>query len=613
MKNTATFFTLLFLLFSFINNSLSQTTCLPGTVMGQFKISDTQGDFTGILDDGDEFSRCQYIGDLNNDGIPELAVGAHRDDDGGTDRGAVWILFFNQEGEVQSHQKISDIEGNFTGVLDNDDHFGYFISPIGDLNNDGIIDIVVGAWGDDDGGFNCGAVWILFLNSNGTVNSHQKISATQGGLVGLTANRVFGSSVSAIGDLNNDGVTDIAVGSPNYDNTGGLYRGCVWILFLNSNGTVNSQQLINDTYGNFNVILNDNDRFGKCIDSLGDLNGDGVNDIVVSSKFDDGGGSDIGAIYILFMNTDGTVLSHQKINDIEGGFTGILDDDDSFGYSVAGIDDVNGDGIIDLAVGAVDDDDGGTNYGAVWILFLDTNGTVKGHQNITTIEGGFTGTLNIDDSFGNALSSMGDIDGDGNIELAVGGWLDDDGGLNRGAVYVLDICINDLCISNFSYSNIINTTTVSFADSSDANIASWLWEFGDGDTSNLQNPEHSYIDYGSYEVCLTITTINGYTCSQCDTISLTLSNNEIAALNNTVVIYPNPVSEKLNIEIKSENNTYINIKVFSVTGELLKAVNVSGKSKNRTLSIETQTLPQGMYILQVEQDKSIVYKKFINR
>jgi hypothetical protein len=70
----------------------------------------------------------------------------------------------------------------------------------------------------------------------------------------------------------------------------------------------------------------------------------------------------------------GTVLSQQKISETEGGFTGILDDIDFFGYSVAPLGDLDGDGVVDLAVGARGDDDGGTppnaNHGAVWVLFL---------------------------------------------------------------------------------------------------------------------------------------------------------------------------------------------------------------------------------------------------
>ena len=73
----------------------------------------------------------------------------------------------------------------------------------------------------------------------------------------------------------------------------------------------------------------------------------------------------------------GEVLYHQKISDTEGGFTGELGNGDWFGIGTAPLGDLDGDGVGDLAVGAVCDDDGGNGHGAVWILFLNTDGTIK--------------------------------------------------------------------------------------------------------------------------------------------------------------------------------------------------------------------------------------------
>ena len=111
---------------------------------------------------------------------------------------------------------------------------------------------------------------------------------------------------------------------------------------------------------------------------------------------------------------------NQKISATEGGFTGVLDDDDLFGRAVASLGDLDNDGVSDLAVGAKFDDDGGNGRGAVWILFMTADGTVKSHQKISATEGGFEGDLDDGDSFGVALASLGDLDGDGVSDLAVG-------------------------------------------------------------------------------------------------------------------------------------------------------------------------------------------------
>ena len=417
----------------------------PGTVLAHQKISDTAGGFTGTLDDGDNFGwAVASLGDLDGDGIEDIAVGALWDDDGGSNRGAVWILFLNTNGTVKSHQKISATEGGFTGTLDDFDRFGSSVAGLGDLDGDGIEDIAVGAIDDDDGGFNRGAVWVLFLNTDGTVSSHQKISSTEGGFTGtLDDGDRFGISVAGVGDLDGDGTQDIAVGAY-FDADGGPFRGTVWVLFLNTDGTVKSHQKISDTAGGFTGILDDNDNFGRSVAGVGDLDGDGVEDIAVGASGDDDGGAARGAVWVLFLNTDGTVDSHQKISDTAGGFTGTLDDFDFFGISVAGVGDLDGDGIEDIGVGAYFDGDGGPFRGAVWVLFLNADGTVDSHQKISDTEGGFTGALDTFDNFGISVAGLGDLDGDGKHDIAVGALLDDDGGLDRGAAYVL--FLNDMVV-----------------------------------------------------------------------------------------------------------------------------------------------------------------------
>jgi hypothetical protein len=335
------------------------------------KISDNSGGFNGNLDAGNQFgSAVVSIGDLEGDGVADLAVGAPNTHGGGTDRGAVWILFMNSDGRVDTQQKIADGSGGFDGKLDNDDRFGSAVASPGDLNGDGTTDLAVGAPGDDDGGTDRGAVWILFLNTEGKVRLYQKISDTAGGFSGkLKDGDQFGSAVASIGDIDGDGIDDLAVGAP-YANEGGTGRGEVWILFMDRDGKVRSQQKIADGSGGFKGNLNDGDHFGNAVTGLGDLDGDGVNDLAVGADLSDTGGTDRGAVWILFMDSDGKVKTQQKIADGSGGFKGKLNDGDEFGSAVADIGNLDGKDLPDLAVGAPLDDDGGTDKGAVWILFM---------------------------------------------------------------------------------------------------------------------------------------------------------------------------------------------------------------------------------------------------
>ena len=257
---------------------------------------------------------------------------------------------------------------------------------------------------------------MLFLNADGTVKSHQKISDTEGGFTGnLDIEDFFGGSAAALGDLNGDGTVDLAVGA-HADDDGGGAHGAVWVLFLNTDGTVKSHQKISDTAGGFTGILDTADYFGWSTGALGDLDGDGVGDLAVGAPGDNTGGVDRGAVWILFINTDGTVKAHQKISDTEGGFTGDLDDRDQFGQSVGPMGDFDGDGVPDLAVGAIRDDDGGGDHGAVWVLFLDDVPAGGGHADLTAftiqvgliLDGDLADLLDSDDAYVHTQSGFGE-------------------------------------------------------------------------------------------------------------------------------------------------------------------------------------------------------------
>ncbi|MEM9608233.1 MAG: LamG-like jellyroll fold domain-containing protein [Actinomycetota bacterium] len=409
-------------------------------IVDEQKISELVGDFATTLSDGDEFGIVTSLGDVDGDGITDLAVGAPQDDDGGNNRGAVYVLFLDEDGTVRAEQKISSTSGGLVGPLDDFDRFGVDVAGLGDLDGDGVRDLVVGARADDDGDTNRGAVYVLFLNADGTVRAEQKISTTTGGLAApnITANDLFGDSVASIGDLDGDGIPDLAVGASQSD-IAGINRGAVYVLFLNGDGTVRDTQEISSISGGLNGPIDDTDYFGDGLAGLGDVDGDGIPDLAVGAPNDDDGGSNRGAVHVLFLEADGTVRAEQKISSIAGSLVGPLDDGDSFGWEVDGAGDLDGDGVPDLLVAAAVDGDGGSARGAVYLVALNRDGTAKAEEKVSATQGGLTGPLDDVDAFGNGVATLGDLDGDGALNLAVGTFGDDDGGADRGAVYVLDL------------------------------------------------------------------------------------------------------------------------------------------------------------------------------
>ena len=443
---------------------------LPSEVFADSN-SDGSVDSTSVINDSttngptlansDQFGwSVANIGDLDGDGVNDLAVGATYDDmdengaaDGGKNRGAVHIMFMESDGSVKSTVEINDSTENGP-TLANNDRFGASVENIGDFDGNGVNDLAVGASYDNTGGKNRGAVHIMFMESDGSVKSTVVINDSTTNGPTLSNSDLFGTSVANIGDLDGDGVNDLAVGA-NFDDMdengvadGGDNRGAVHILFMNIDGSVDSTVEINDSTTN-GPTLTDKDYFGDSVANIGDLNGDGVNDLAVGASFDDmdengvaDGATNRGTVHIMFMNSDGSVDSTVEINDsTENGPH--LNGNDLFGESVENLGDLNGDGVNDLAVGASRDNAGGADRGTIHVMYMNSDGSVDSTVEInSSTENG--PTLTNTDRFGISIGEIGDFDGNCITDLAVGAYNDHtdengivDGGDDRGAVHII--------------------------------------------------------------------------------------------------------------------------------------------------------------------------------
>ena len=164
------------------------------------------------------------------------------------------------------------------------------------------------------------------------------------------------------------------------------------------------------------------DYSGFSVSSAGDVNGDGLDDLIVGATRDDQNGSYSGASFVVFGKTDGTAV---ELSAIEAGTDGFVINgasaNDRSGYSVSSAGDVNGDGFDDLIVGAWGDDPNGESSGASFVVFGKMDGTAVELSAVETGTGGFViNGVATDDESGRSVSSAGDVNGDGYDDLIVG-------------------------------------------------------------------------------------------------------------------------------------------------------------------------------------------------
>ena len=343
--------------------------------------------------------------------------------------------------QVTGFQKIGDGAGGLAGPLVDTDAFGISVAYLGDLGGDGTTEVAVGAWQDDTGGVDRGAVYVLSLNQAGLVVGEVKIDSSSLP-VPLDDGDGFAGDMVAIGDLDGDGVTDLAVGATGDDDSFAPgaplqnERGAVYLLFLKSDGTLKSSTKISDTTPGFQGQLSQGARFGSGLGFLGDLDGNDTSELVVKASNDVAAGEP--ALYFLSLDSGGAVAAFVKVSGSLPGF-GPIPPNTNFGGDLDGLGDVDGDGIGDLAIGANQDDDGcpaSCNSGAVYVAFLTIHPIgISSVQKISAATD-LAGVIGPGSEFGISVAGLGDLDDNGVPDLLVGA-VDDGAVLDEGSVHVL--------------------------------------------------------------------------------------------------------------------------------------------------------------------------------
>ena len=348
---------------------------------------DADARFVGTTDSDAAGSFALALGDVDGDGSGDVAVLAE-----GYGGSVGTVAYFTGPFSTERTLEEGDarVEGTASSPLDQAAHGG-------DLDGDGSPDVLLGSTGADSG---AGAVWI-WSPVSGTESVDDLAIEFYGDGAAL-AGVPFGP-----GDVSGDGNDDLLVSSP-WDEEVYLVMGPV-----SSGGNIDSVG-----HGIRNVSGG-----AWALAGLGDTNGDGVGDFAIGAS--EGGTG--GMAWVVY--GPGTGVSNVGNADAELAGT---DSGDEFGAAVQGVGDLDGDGYTELLVGAPGLDEPYNNAGGAYLFAGPVSGSIAAADAYAYLQGEFSG-----DNSGTTLSGMGDLDGDGNLDLAIGAPFHDQVAAKAGLIYIM--------------------------------------------------------------------------------------------------------------------------------------------------------------------------------
>ncbi|MEM9985508.1 MAG: VWA domain-containing protein [Bacteroidota bacterium] len=322
------------------------------------------------LDVGNSFGqRMEALGDWDGDGIPDLAVSEPGATLGRSAQayGCFWILLLQQNGQLKEAIKINARVPNLLGKVGRNIGLGMDLAVVGDVDGNGQKDLAVGAPGKD--GKTSGQVFLLLMKNTQEVESVHDLGASHADLMAqLKPGDQFGFTVEALGDLDQNGEWDLAVGAPS-DDASGQDQGALYLLSMPPQGSVSTWKKVVNDQGGFNVFLNPDDRWASSLAFLPDWTSDSAlsrGALVTGVYKDDDGRKDQGAMYVLDLWADMQIGGQHKISATTPNFEGELRSrqDYQWGLSLSPSPDLDGNGRAELLVNGQQHQSGG----AYWVL-----------------------------------------------------------------------------------------------------------------------------------------------------------------------------------------------------------------------------------------------------
>ncbi len=368
------------------------------------------------------------VGDMNGDGRDDLAVAASlADNNSRTDSGSVYVIYgqaMNANVDLSSLPASRGFRIDGAAAVDNlgnsDD-----LAGAGDVNGDGRDDLVVGASAADNNlRGNSGSAYVVYGQATNTNLDLSIISVSRGFRVdGAVAVDGFGFDVGGGGDVNGDGFDDVIVGAPSADHNTRSGSGSAYVVYGAASGT--NLDLLSLTAARGFVIDGElaNDQAGYSVAGGGDVNGDGLDDVVVGANATSHNSrSTSGTAYVVYGSATTSTLDLSGLTTARGFRVDGAAAFDGTGCGVGAAGDVNGDGFDDVIAGALGADNNSRPLsGSAYIIYGQGSQADIDLASLASDRGYRLDGAASSESTGNSVAGVGDFDADGRDDVVAGG------------------------------------------------------------------------------------------------------------------------------------------------------------------------------------------------
>ena len=373
-----------------------------GDASGEVDLSSADAIFTGPS--GNDFAGYSVagLGDFTGDGLDDVAIGAIQ--------AGVYIIAGGSSGDLVPSESYARLAGG-----------NYAVGGAGDLDDDGLADLIASNPYDDTNGVNTGIVYLVL---GGVTGNPSLGGASDARLYGTEENGQFGWVTDGLGDIDGDGFSDAIIGAPYEDHPedGTSNSGCAWLVSGDDREDADVDDVMYARY----CGQGDNEYLGWSVSYAGDIDGDGLMDAIFGAPGNTVGGGDAGMAFVVLGGEDGDFDAE------DDAYAWLIGTGGEAGTSVSDAGDVDGDGSADLIVGAPEEDDGGANSGTAYLIL----GGVSGTFDLSSADTKLYGT-ETNEYAGWSVSSAGDVNNDGLSDLLVGAHLGSTGGEEAGGAYIV--------------------------------------------------------------------------------------------------------------------------------------------------------------------------------